>query len=418
MTSLSLLFWIVSGIALQLMIYLGILFFRHWMDYQALLKLAEDLTASAAQERIRADEQVVRSAWQGYRRFRVERKFVENLNQTICSFYLAPEDGQPLPPYLPGQFLTFRLEMPAAMGIKQEIIRCYSLSDAPCPDCYRVLVKRAPAPQGSNLPPGLASNYFCDQVKVDSILEIRAPSGRFHLDPSDAPVVLIGSGIGITPMLSMLNACLIAQPSREVWLFYGVRNSHDLLMKSHLEGLAVSNSNFHLWFCFSAPLPEEVLGRDYQYRGRIDINLLRIQLPLKPYHFYICGPSGLMESLVPALEGWGVPDAQIHFEAFGPASVKRRIDQQNELTDSLFMVNFAKSGIQCNWQPYSNNLLELAEENGVNINSGCRAGSCGSCQTKLVSGEVDYCQSPQYDPEPGACLLCICVPKTNLTLEA
>ena len=58
--------------------------------------------------------------------------------------------------------------------------------------------------------------------------------------------------------------------------------------------------------------------------GRIDVVLLRSQLPLKPYHFYICGPTPMMESLVPALEDWGVPDARIHFEAFGPASIKRR----------------------------------------------------------------------------------------------
>ena len=67
------------------------------------------------------------------------------------------------------------------------------------------------------------------------ILQVRAPGGHFHIDRSDAPVVLIGGGIGITPMLSMLNWCLAEQPGREVWLFYGVRNSREMVMKAHLE---------------------------------------------------------------------------------------------------------------------------------------------------------------------------------------
>ena len=103
-------------------------------------------------------------------------------------------------------------------------------------------------------------------------------------------MVLIGGGIGITPMLSMLNWCLTEQPGREVWLFYGVRNSHEIIMKAQLEALAAAHQNFHLRMCFSDPLPEDVAVRDYQHPVRVDVNLLRMQLPLKPYHYYICGP--------------------------------------------------------------------------------------------------------------------------------
>jgi ferredoxin len=176
--------------------------------------------------------------------------------------------------------------------------------------------------------------------------------------------------------------------------------------------------------CLSAPQPEDEAGRDYHHQGRIDINLLRTQLPAKLYHFYICGPTPMLESLVPALEDWKVPDTHIHFEAFGPASIKRRsakdsvTDAQNETVEKDIFVNFARSGKELQWPPFVGSLLEFAESQGIRVNSGCRAGGCGSCQTKILSGEVAYRQPPDYDPEPGTCLLCVCSPKTSLKLEA
>ena len=420
MTSLSLLLWIVLGIVLQLVIFLGISFWHHWLGYQAL----NSSVLGLRQDDPREAEETAAGPRPDFRTFRVESKVVEDAAQSICSFYLVPEDGKPLPAFLPGQFLTFRLDVPVATGGNEQVIRCYSLSDAPRPNHYRVSIKRVPPPMGSDVPPGRSSNYFHDQVAPGSLLQVRAPSGHFHIDRSDAPVVLIAGGIGITPMLSMLNWSLSEQPGREVWLFYGVRNGRERVMKAQLEALAAEHPNFHLQLCFSNPLPEEVAGRDYQHRGRVDVDLLRVRLPLKPYHFYICGPTPMMESLVQALEDWGVPDSHIHFEAFGPASIKRKhaatapvAGPQSEGMDTGIIVTFAQSGKQIAWPATAGNLLEFAEANGIAVNSGCRAGSCGSCQTTILKGEVAYRQPPDYDPEPGTCLLCVCEPKTSVTLE-
>jgi ferredoxin-NADP reductase len=416
MTSLTLALWVVLGIVLQLAIYLGIGFWRHLQDYQTLSSRATDLPVTPGT--LPAAE--IATARQGFRTFRVERKVVEDIAQSVCSFYLVPEDRQPLPPFLPGQFLTFRLDLPTGEASEQ-IIRCYSLSDAPRPDAYRVSIKRVPAPSGSDYPPGRSSGYFHDHVAVGSQLQVRSPAGHFHIDRSDAPVVLIAGGIGITPMLSMLNWCLAEQPGREIWLFFGVRHGREMVMKSHLEALDAAHPNFHLRLCFSDPQPEDEAGRDFHHRGRVDVSLLRTQLPLKPYHFYICGPTPMMASLVSALEDWGVPDARIHFEAFGPASINRKNDitsGQTQATDSDIVVTFALSGKQLPWQPGAGNLLEFAEANGISVNSGCRAGGCGTCQTTIRAGEVSYRQPPDFDPEPGNCLLCVCSPKTSVTLEA
>jgi ferredoxin-NADP reductase len=423
MTSLSLLIWIVAGILLQLAIYLGIVFWRHWMDYQALPNRL-DLNLTVDRKKSQDTEEITISARLDFRKFRVDRKEMENACSSICSFFLVPEDGKPLPPFLPGQFLSFRLDLPTATGVTKQVIRCYSLSDAPRPDYYRVSIKRELAPTGSGFPPGRSSNYFHDHVIVGSLLQVRAPSGHFHIDHSDSPLVLIGGGIGITPMFSMLNWCLVNQPGREVWLFYGVRNVDEMMMKSHLEAQALSHTNFHLRVCLSKSMPVNVIGLNFQLFGRIDISLLHTQLPAATYQFYICGPTPMLESLVPALEDWGVPTTHIHFEAFGPASIKRPstkgsvTNTQNEVKTNDIFVSFTQSDKHLKWPPFAGSLLELAESQGISVNSSCRVGSCGTCQTRILSGEVSYQQPPDYNPAPGTCLLCVCSPKTNLILDA
>jgi hypothetical protein len=429
MTSLYLLLWIAGGVLLQLAIYVSIGFWRHWQAYRALHHVAAEFEIAVPAEAAPEPPQTAAAAWAGYRTFHVERKVLEDATAQVCSFYLVPEDKKPLPPFLPGQFLTFQLDIPLPTGGTQAVIRCYSLSDAPHPSHYRISVKRASPPVGSQLPPGLSSNYLHDHVEVGSQLQVRAPAGHFHIDQSDAPVVLIGGGVGITPMLSMLNWCLTVQPGRELWLFYGVRHRAELVMPAQLQALAVQHANFHLHLCLSDPqagdLDAHRTGPVHTHHSRVDVALLRRLMPLRPYHFYICGPTPMLQSLVPALEDWGVPDGRIHFEAFGPASIPRKkptaaahlISQGDNSADAV-IVTFAKSGQQASWAPGMGSLLEFAESNGVTVNSGCRAGGCGTCQTSIRAGEVAYTQAPDFDPEPGSCLLCVCTPKTAVTLEA
>ena len=425
MTSLYLLLWIAGGVLLQLAIYGCIVFWRHWQAYRALrgVAAAHDMTVPAEATPERAQPT---TAWAGYRTFHVARKVLEDATAQVCSFDLVPEDKRPLPPFLPGQFLTFQLDVPVATGGSQAVIRCYSLSDAPHANHYRISVKRESAPVGSQVPAGLSSNYLHDHVEAGSQLQVRAPAGHFYLDPGDAPVVLIGGGIGITPLLSMINWSLTAQPGRELWLFYGARNQAELVMQVHLQALAARHVNFHLHLCLSNPQAGEAgvhqPGPVQHHRSRVDVALLRRLLPLKPYHFYLCGPTPMLQSLVPALADWGVPEGRIHFEAFGPASIPRKkpapaTAPEEAGNKEALQVHFAKSGRQASWASGMGSLLELAENLGISVNSGCRAGACGSCQTPIRAGEVVYTQAPDFDPEPGSCLLCVCTPKTAVTLE-
>ncbi|MCF8211681.1 MAG: 2Fe-2S iron-sulfur cluster binding domain-containing protein [Rhodoferax sp.] len=427
MTSWQLVLWMVGAVLLQLSVYLAIGFWRHWQHYDALRRTVIEGGLPAYHTLDSAPAEPMPAAWSGWRTFKVTDRVLENTAGDICSFHLAPQDGQALPTFRPGQYLTFQLLIPMEKGGTEPLTRCYSLSDGPHPESYRVSIKRVPAPANSKHPAGRASNFFHDQVQLGSLLQVRAPAGHFHMDRSDAPVVLLGAGIGITPMLSMVQCCLVAQPGREVWLFYGVRQIRELMAQAELEAIAHTHANFHLYFCVSDVGEDLAQGSTYRRHGRIHIDLLRALLPLKPYHFYLCGPTPMLESLVPALEDWGVPDARIHFEAFGPASVKRRSAGRAaapntsaavaDTADTADIITFAKSGKQVSWQPGCANLLEFAETHQVAVNSGCRSGNCGSCQTTIRSGQVRYREAPDFDPEPGTCLLCVCTPASPLALE-
>ncbi|TXT37201.1 MAG: oxidoreductase FAD/NAD(P)-binding domain-containing protein [Comamonadaceae bacterium] len=254
MTSLQLLTWIAASILLQLAIYLVIVFWCHWTRYLALRQQIVELDIPVSYPKsVDLPDRPAR-AWDGLRTFTVARKTMESVDQAICSFELKPQDGQALPAFLPGQFLTFHLDIPGPDHSTEPVVRCYSLSDAPHSTHYRVSIKRALAPQNSTLPPGRSSNYFHDHVREGSLLQVRAPGGHFYLDRSDAPVVLIGGGVGITPMLSMLNWCLAEQPGREIWLFYGIRHGKEMVMRSHFETLAAAHPypSSRITFTFAA----------------------------------------------------------------------------------------------------------------------------------------------------------------------
>jgi len=158
------------------------------------------------------------------------------------------------------------------------LVRCYSLSDSPNKDYYRVSIKRVPAPPDrTDLPPGRGSNYFHEQVQVGSHLQVRAPAGHFHLlEEASLPVVLIAGGIGITPMLSILNSLLERGSERQIWLFYGVRDGSEVIMKEQLQALAHRHAHFHLHLCYSRPDEREVLGVDFHHRGRVDVPLILV----------------------------------------------------------------------------------------------------------------------------------------------
>lgn len=384
------------------------------------MQLLEERVQSAREEIRARREELERQrretdlSWSGHRKFEVARKEVASPDDMIRSFYLVPHDQRPLPSFEPGQFLTFELDVTRPDGTRDSVVRCYSLSDSPDPDYYRISVKRLLPPEDEDAPPGIASNHFHDEVEEDDILDVEAPSGQFYLDRThDRPVVLIGGGVGVTPMMSMLNHIVESGSKREVHFFHGVGNSAEQMEKEHLEQVALENENISLYSCYSDPLESDVEGEDYFHEGWVTVDLFRDVLPSNNYEYYICGPPPMMKALFSDLRDWGVPEKDIKFEAFGPASIKEE-DGELEPAD----VTFARSGQTCRWEDDSQTLLELAEENGVAIDFGCRVGNCQTCLTAVKEGDVDYLREPDERPEEGSCLTCIGVPDGDVVLDA
>ncbi len=355
------------------------------------------------------------TTWNGYRKFTIDRKIPEPGD--VCSFYLKPHDHRPIPPFEPGQFLTFRLKIP---GQVKPIIRCYSLSDSPLErDYYRVSIKKVPPPRDQpDLPPGLSSNFFHDQLNVGDVLDVAAPNGHFYMDTkSERPVVLIGGGVGLTPVMSMLNTIALSESNRETWFFYGVRNKTEHAMADHLRTVAEQHDNINLVVCYSQPTDECQQGHDYQVAGFVSVDLFKTLLPSNNYEFYVCGPPPMMASITGGLEEWGVPGDDINFEAFGPATVKKTPVAEHSDAAGGTKVTFDMSGKSVTWQGDGTSILELAEQNGVDIDSGCRAGNCGTCVTAIKNGKVKYISEPGSPQEEGTCLVCIAVPDGDVSFN-
>lgn len=159
---------------------------------------------------------------------------------------------------------------------------------------------------------------------------------------------------------------------------------------------------------------DAVPGTDFDAEGRISTDLFRQTLPFDAYDFYMCGPPPFMQGLYDQLSDIGVPDARIHAEAFGPASLKRREPASAETLPPAagkpVPVAFAKSGKEARWDPSAGSLLDVAEARGLTPEYSCRGGSCGTCAVKVLAGKVTYEARPSAKVGADEALICCAVP--------
>ena len=354
-----------------------------------------------------------RGSWSGFRKFRVTRKESEANN--IASFYLRPHDGRPVAPFLPGQFLTFRFHDEED---REPTIRCYSLSHAHAEGKdYRVTIKhlRPPPEAPPETPWGKASSYFHNRVETDSVLEVAPPSGQFTLElAAGRPVVFIAGGIGITPFLAMMQQLAEQEPDREAWLFYGVRTRDERVMTTQLSQWA-KRPNVHVVTCYSHLSESGEPLEEFEEEGFITTDVLGRWLPSSNYEFYVCGPPPMMTMVIDGLLDWEVPRSSIHTEAFTPETVREiAATASTAEATSPREVSFRSTGKKLQWTGDVGTILELAEQNGLFLPSGCRAGNCGTCATPVLAGSFIYLSKPEAPVEEGSCLVCVSVPTEDI----
>ena len=254
-----------------------------------------------AEEKIYADSAAAPGGWRGARTFRVARKQAES--SEITSFYLQPQDGGALADFLPGQFIGLRLVVNG-----NEIRRNYSLSAAPNGGDYRISVKREPG--------GVASNHLHDKVQLGDTLDLFAPAGDFVLAASQRPVVLISGGVGITPTLALLDQAL--QGTRPVHFIHCARNRRVHAFRAAVDARAAKFPQLQCFYVYDeqvdhGPAPHAI--------GRLSTaDLARWLPPSRDVEAYFLGPKPFMRQVKKQLHDLGVPEAQTHYEFFGPAS--------------------------------------------------------------------------------------------------
>jgi ferredoxin-NADP reductase len=355
-----------------------------------------------------------------YRRLVVKSVVTES--ESAKSFYLVSEDGSDLAPHLPGQHLPIRLEIP---GQARTVFRCYTISNFDN-SCYRLSIKKElPPPDRADVSHGVSSGYFHDLVKPGMTIEAKTPAGNFWLDlDRNHPVVMIAGGIGVTPMMSMLEALARTRSRRNVYFFFGLRHSADHVFKDRLNEITRECTGLRMKIYYEAARPGDVHGRDYHATGRIDLKEVRSSLPAVNMEYFLCGPPPMLNAISSGLVADGVARENIRTETFGPSSVALRdLISSDEVARSAFQqaagvtVTFKRSAVSVPWTGEVPSLLQLAEANGVEISSGCQYGDCGTCMTRLLEGKVKYLHPTGARPDPGHCLPCSCEPDGPISLD-
>ncbi|MDX3659573.1 globin domain-containing protein [Streptomyces sp. ID05-26A] len=235
-----------------------------------------------------------------WRPWRVAKRDEEAVD--TVSFTLVPDNGGPVPAFEPGQYVSVAVDLPD--GHRQP--RQYSLSQAPGRSELRITVRRVRGADGA--PDGAVSNFLHDHVYTDDTVLLGPPSGEVTLEPGDRPVVLISAGIGITPMLSMLDHIASTQPERTVVAVHAENSANRHAHREEYASLAGSQQMN--WY---------ENGDEGGQAGRIDVD--SISLPANAI-VHLCGPITFMRDVRAGLLLRGVHADDIKYEVFGPGMLE------------------------------------------------------------------------------------------------
>lgn len=348
-------------------------------------------------------------AWQGFRPLTVTR--LAHLSEEVIAIDLHCEREVALPAPRPGQYLT--LQIPGASDPAP--VRSYSICALTESGGYRIAVKHERE--------GLVSSWLHAHLRSGDKLEAAAPRGLFTLNlESDNPVVLLSAGIGVTPVLAMLQSLAAGDSRRVAWWLHTARDGehHPFAAEAAAFLERLPNANARVYFSRSAQVEDGVIA------GPLDAAALRsLALPVDAT-VYTCGPTAFMETMADACRSLGITD--VRRELFGspgainPGVVGESPPHHPRPPDGKPgdgpMVTFSRSGLSAPWDSNRyQTLLEFAEACDVPTRWACRSGICHTCSTPMVTGVVSYVDDPPVPPPAGEVLPCCSRPAGPLVLD-
>lgn len=345
----------------------------------------------------------------------------------VKTFRLRDPVGGPIPfTFMPGQFLTYSAEIDGKL-----VRRSYTIASSAAQTAYvETTIKREE--------PGVFSDYMHDHVIEGDLVEVMGPSGVFTFTGAEVDsVVLIGGGVGITPLMAAIRYLDDTSWPGEIFLVYGAQSTAHFIFREELEYRQRRMHNLHVAATMARAAGTSWMGAE----GRITKEFLTQSVPdIAKRRVHLCGPPGMMAAIKKLLAELGVPPEQVRTEAFGPAlgavpppgaTVIAPIGApsappagaappQPAIGPATATIRFARSNKTAPLPP-DRSVLEVSEDIGVNIDYSCRAGICGVCKTKLLEGSVNMeVQEALTEQDKAGNIILACQAKSvgNLVVEA
>lgn len=339
----------------------------HYVDLRGEVAVAKAKAAAA-----KAAAPAKKKFWSG--ELVVARIFDET--HDVKTFRLVAPDAGPLPfDHVAGQYLNLKLTIDG-----KRVNRSYTIASSPTRSAYcEISVKKTPN--------GYGSKHLHETWREGDRIKVAAPAGSFHFAGHEAErIVLIAGGIGITPMMSVVRSLTDRGWQGDIYLLFSVRLVKDIVFRDELAYLEARFANLHVRYTVSNDPDAAWDGA----RGNITRELIEELVPnLARGPIMVCGPDPMMTAMRRLLVGMGLPDADIHQEAFVSPPAPREGDPEpvEEIAEGIRNLRFARSGRSVE---LTNGLtvLEAAEEHDIAIPFECRSGICGQCKTRLLSGRV------------------------------
>jgi phthalate 4,5-dioxygenase reductase subunit len=300
---------------------------------------------------------------------RVARKTA--LARDIWGFELRHPQGLALPAFSAGSHLT--VQVPC--GVRRNYSLCSDPADTVA---YQIAVKRDASGRGGSV-------SMADDVQEGALLSVSAPRNNFELHSRAKDFLFVAGGIGITPILSMMRH-LKTQDQAQFRLIYCTRDADDT--------------------AFGDLLQSEFAGQVQLHHDHGDIAQALDFWPVfetqGKAQVYCCGPRGLMDAVADMSGHW--PMGAIHFESFG-------VDASAYAANVPFSVRLHQSGVSI---PVAadQSILDALRANGQRVPSSCESGTCGSCRTGLLSGDVEHRDMVLGDDEKQSHIM-VCVSRAH-----